>query len=178
VIRIDNKIEFIKLPWSFSGLFSGRYALRSGKRIFSLRWKEQAFQTIRLRQQDSPVPLMRDGRRVLWTFHNSFYWDDEELSAADVMALVYQRERRSRQKLETAHSLLRADQAGRPTRAAIPRDVRRTVFERDGGRCVECGSNFDLQYDHILPVARGGATTVQNLQLLCADCNRRKSDSL
>lgn len=35
-----------------------------------------------------------------------------------------------------------------------------------------------LQYDHVLPVALGGATTVENLQLLCADCNRRKSDSL
>jgi HNH endonuclease len=29
-----------------------------------------------------------------------------------------------------------------------------------------------------LPVAHGGATTLQNLQLLCADCNRRKSDSI
>jgi hypothetical protein len=45
------------------------------------------------------------------------------------------------------------------------------VFERDGGRCVECRSNFDLQYDHILPVALGGATTIENLKLLCEDCN-------
>jgi 5-methylcytosine-specific restriction endonuclease McrA len=42
---------------------------------------------------------------------------------------------------------------------------------------VECESNFDLQYDHVLPVALGGATTVPNLQLLCAGCNRSKSDS-
>jgi 5-methylcytosine-specific restriction endonuclease McrA len=52
------------------------------------------------------------------------------------------------------------------------------VYERDGGRCVECDSTFDLQYDHVLPVALGGATTVENLQLLCADCNRQKSDTL
>ena len=73
---------------------------------------------------------------------------------------------------------MNADEAGRPTRIPIPSDLRRIVFERDGGRCVECDSNFDLQYDHVLPVALGGATTVENLQLLCADCNRRKSDSL
>jgi hypothetical protein len=48
--------------------------------------------------------------------------------------------------------------------------VRRAVFERDGGKCVECGSTFDLQYDHVIPVALGGATTVENLQLLCGDC--------
>jgi len=73
---------------------------------------------------------------------------------------------------------MRAEETGRPTRVGIPTEIRRAVFERDGGRCVECGSNFDLQYDHVLPVSRGGATTVQNLQLLCADCNSRKSDSL
>lgn len=78
----------------------------------------------------------------------------------------------------TARSLMRAEETGRPTRVGIPTEIRRAVFERDGGRCVECGSNFDLQYDHVLPVSRGGATTVQNLQLLCADCNSRKSDSL
>lgn len=73
---------------------------------------------------------------------------------------------------------MRAEAAGQPTRVPIPADLRRIVFERDGGRCVECGSNFDLQYDHILPVALGGATTAENLQILCADCNRRKSDSI
>jgi 5-methylcytosine-specific restriction endonuclease McrA len=52
------------------------------------------------------------------------------------------------------------------------------AVERNGGRCVECGGNFDLQYDHILPFALGGATTVENLQLLCSTCNQEKSDSL
>lgn len=110
--------------------------------------------------------------------HDCFYWEDEGLDSDDVKALIHQRERRPRQQLQTARSLMHADEAGRPTRSTIPTDRRRQAFERDGGRCVECGSNFDLQYDHNLPVARGGATTIENLQLLCAECNRRKSDSL
>ena len=124
------------------------------------------------------MALVLDGRRTLWHFHDRFYWEDEGLTAEDVKALVLQRERRGKQKLQTARSLMRAEEAGRPTRVPIPADARRAVFERDGGHCVECDSTFDLQYDHILPVALGGATTVDNLQLLCADCNRRKSGSL
>jgi 5-methylcytosine-specific restriction endonuclease McrA len=73
---------------------------------------------------------------------------------------------------------MRAEENGRPTRVAPTTELRRAVFERDGGHCVECGGSFDLQYDHILPVAHGGATTFENLQLLCAECNRGKSDSI
>ena len=169
---------FVILPWTVGGAFSGRYALQSGKRVFDPRWKRPAFEAIRDAQKEDPAAVLRNGEKTLWYFHDNFYWDDDGLDRDDVKALVLQRERRSQQKLQTAHSLMRAEENGRPTRVPIPTEIRRIVFERDGGRCVECDSNFDLQYDHVLPVSLGGATTVENLQLLCADCNRRKSNSL
>jgi 5-methylcytosine-specific restriction endonuclease McrA len=178
VLRVDKNAEIVLMPWTVVGLFQGRYAVRSGKRIFGERWKADAFEDIRERQKQEPVAMIRNGKRTLWRFHDAFYWEDDGLASDDVKALVLQRERRSKQQLRTAHSLMRAEASGRPTRLPVPDDVKRVVFERDGGRCVECGSNFNLQYDHIIPVARGGATTVENLQVLCADCNRRKSDSL
>lgn len=59
-------------------------------------------------------------------------------------------------------------------RQPIPREVQREVFTRDGGRCVECGSDFQIQYDHVIPHSLSGADTAQNLQLLCAPCNQSK----
>lgn len=159
-------------------MFTGRYAIRSGRTVYSKRWKTADVGRLRVEQQDQPVRMVVDGRRSLWQFHDRFYWEDEGLAADDVKALVMQRERREQQKLTTAHSLMRAEEEGRPTRVPIPSELRRAVFERDGGRCVECEATFDLQYDHVLPVALGGATSLENLQLLCADCNRRKSDTL
>ena len=57
---------------------------------------------------------------------------------------------------------------------SIPSRVRIFVWRRDQGRCVECGTNERLEYDHIIPVAKGGSNTARNLQLLCAVCNRKK----
>ncbi len=122
--------------------------------------------------------MLRHGKRTLWQFNDRLSWDDEGLQGDDLEALLLQRERRQQQVLQSARSLMRAEEAGQPKRMPIPTELRRLVFERDGGQCAECGGRFDLQYDHILPVALGGATTVENLQLLCADCNRRKSDDL
>jgi HNH endonuclease len=55
-------------------------------------------------------------------------------------------------------------------------DMKIAVALRDGGVCVRCGDDRDLQYDHIHPWSRGGETSVNNLQLLCGSCNRRKSN--
>lgn len=60
------------------------------------------------------------------------------------------------------------------TRSRIPQAVRSEVWRRDSGKCADCGSKQRLQFDHIIPVSEGGATTVRNLQLLCERCNLRK----
>jgi hypothetical protein len=64
-------------------------------------------------------------------------------------------------------------------RERIPENVRLFVWRRDEGRCVECGSNENLEFDHIIPISKGGSSTVRNnIQLLCGNCNRLKSDNI
>lgn len=131
-------------------------------------------------QERNAVCLADDSSgRQYWWFGGCFYWDDDGLTHSDVRALVYERRRRKERQLERAHSVMATDALPRQARRdVIPREVRRAVFERDGGSCVECGSNFDIQYDHVIPVIRGGANTVANLQILCAPCNQKKGASL
>jgi tetratricopeptide (TPR) repeat protein len=66
----------------------------------------------------------------------------------------------------------------RRRRTTIPEDVRHAVWRRDEGRCVRCGSQEKLEFDHIIPVSRGGSNTERNLQLLCEPCNRAKSATI
>lgn len=63
-------------------------------------------------------------------------------------------------------------------RMAIPSDVANAVWNRDGGQCCICGSRTELEFDHIIPISKGGATTFRNLQLLCRTCNIKKSDKI
>jgi HNH endonuclease len=63
-------------------------------------------------------------------------------------------------------------------REGIPRHVRDEVWRRDQGRCSACGSRQRLEFDHIVPVSRGGSNTARNIELLCESCNRRKGAAI
>jgi len=60
----------------------------------------------------------------------------------------------------------------------ISQEVKDSVWNRDGGVCVECGSNENIEFDHIIPFSKGGSNTYRNIQLLCESCNRSKSDNI
>lgn len=65
----------------------------------------------------------------------------------------------------------------------IPAQVRRAVRERDGGCCTfvgedghRCATRRRLEFDHVIPVARGGAATVENLRLRCHAHNQHEAE--
>ena len=63
-------------------------------------------------------------------------------------------------------------------REPIPQDIQDKVWNRDGGKCVKCGSQEKLEFDHIIPFSKGGSNTYRNLQILCEKCNRSKRNNI
>lgn len=65
-------------------------------------------------------------------------------------------------------------------RRTLPLKMRRSILERDGYKCVDCGrspktdSNCVLHIDHRMPLAKGGTNDEANLQTLCDWCNLGK----
>ena len=55
----------------------------------------------------------------------------------------------------------------------VSQKIKHEVWKRDGGCCVVCRSRQHLNYDHVIPVARGGLSMANNLCLLCFNCNQR-----
>ena len=54
----------------------------------------------------------------------------------------------------------------------ISEAVRRTVWARDGGRCIICGSCYAAPCAHYISRAQGGLGVEENIVTLCQPCHR------
>lgn len=95
---------------------------------------------------------------------------------------------RSREFIADTKSQFTVERVGdAKTESAIRREMRmmlapgshtkqdwRRVMQRDGWKCLRCGSSKHLTKDHVVPIARGGANDASNLQTLCRSCNSWK----
>lgn len=64
-------------------------------------------------------------------------------------------------------------------RTLLTLKLRFSILKRDNFRCVICGKSakdIKLEIDHIKPISKGGKTILTNLQTLCFNCNRGKSN--
>ena len=73
------------------------------------------------------------------------------------------------------------DSICRVERGKVSNKMRFSIYARDGYRCCKCGASgryAQLEVDHIVPIAKGGKSTYNNLQTLCHKCNVEKGDKL
>ena len=55
------------------------------------------------------------------------------------------------------------------------------VVRRDNHTCQECSKHLkddEVEFDHIIPVSKGGSSEEHNIRLTCYDCNRDKTDKI
>lgn len=159
----------------------GRITVQVGKKQYNLKQRatKEQWAADRARQQSEPVLVLSTTDRNLWQFQSRFYWDSDSLNGSQVYALLVTRAHREQQRIDRAQAMVAMGSVPRgQVRGAIPDDLKQYVWLRDGGRCRQCGNQHELQYDHIIPVSMGGATTAENLQILCGPCNRRKGAGL
>ncbi len=130
-------------------------------------------------QLRKPVKVGRIGERAYWWHESKYYWDNEGLDREGVYALLVTKQQRAQSRVDRAKAIVASGaQVPISRRGSIPDDLKQLIWTRDKGRCQKCGSNTELQFDHIIPVSLGGGTAAENLQILCGPCNRRKGSGI
>jgi hypothetical protein len=113
-------------------------------------------------------------RRRQYLFQDILWECDPRFTEVEMKLLIanaFDEERRSFERLKQK---LTNGSDGKVSRPSIPESVRIEVWRRDGGAC-KCGSRERLEYDHIIPISKGGSNTARNIELLCEACNRQKA---
>lgn len=134
--------------------------------------------------KDEPVELRKFGEfwkypgdwKKAWYYKGGIYVADVPYTDEEKKLLImdeYDKERRKFERLKKKFDTPESKELSR-SRPRIPEQVRIEVWRRDGGKCAGCGSRERLEYDHIVPVSKGGSTTTRNIELLCENCNRDK----
>jgi len=179
-LRKDVKARIFK---TYSCLFFPYYRFETRVRSHTIHvdMKTNEYKRNNALQQRQPVCLtsLCIGGKTWWWYRGEFYTETEGYSSEEVRLLLWEKAERRRRKLErlrkAAAGTARAESA---RHERIPEEVRMLVWRWDGGKCVKCGSTEDLEFDHIIPIAKGGSSTEKNVQLLCAKCNREKSNHI
>lgn len=117
-------------------------------------------------------------------YYKNLELENDRLEREAIKQKIVNNERRKRLHKEALQELIEegeifnffTNKEGK--REFIPQDVMDKVWNRDGGKCVRCESQENLEFDHIIPYSKGGATSYRNLQLLCKKCNIEKSNKI
>ncbi|GEM_PF-6461076 len=129
--------------------------------------------------EKEPGQIIIDGKKQ-WAYKGYVYGVDDYYNDDEIKLLIleeFDKERRLFEKLKAKFDETKVNESGYE-RPRISENVRVEVWRRDGGKCARCGSREKLEYDHIVPISKGGSNTARNIELLCEKHNRSKSNNI
>lgn len=161
--------------------------LAKEKRLRDIRIKEENEEKERIKQliliQEKETKEKDIAEKRIMQLQEQKEKRDEEFKE-ETKRKILEKERKKQLESEAIQELIDAGltdnnhYSGNNIRKSIPPDVKIAVWQRDKERCVTCFSNTNLEFDHIIPVSKGGANSIKNIQLLCRNCNRTKSNKI
>ncbi len=155
-----------------------------GRREFDVgrqrKWKQEEVDNFWDAATRYPAWIATTNGVRYWLFRGRIFSENEHLDQGEVYALLVSRDQYNQRKVDRAVAAVQqgSTRTAPNRRQGIPDEVKQYVWQRDGGRCRNCWTDTELQFDHIIPVAMGGSSEPENLQLLCGPCNRAKGAGL
>ena len=138
---------------------------------------------VRFTARQAFMAKVEKARALLW--HQVPNANFEQLFELGLDELIAKRDPVARQKRRDMRGVGTTSVPAVPGKRYIRAAVRDQVFARDGFRCsyvgpdgLRCTATVALQVDHVLPIARGGASTENNLRILCAEHNRLEAERI
>lgn len=174
-----SRIVSIDCEFPLLGEISSSQEIHNILEYFSFYIFSLADLTDNLRSSEMAVPHSGFLQRF-WCFKDKLVWvnrpsrssSDYEFISLKVEEFFYETEDeflRLKQKVERLRNLKENRKSA--TRGYITDEVLAFVLFRDEEQCVNCSSKQNLQFDHILPISRGGSDEPDNLRVLCRSCN-------
>lgn len=158
--------SFYRFPLKFSLHFKGKTYVEEQW------WITDYYKTI-----EAPLVSTYGGFPNHVFYRGAWFIYDNNLMSPDIKMILDE----AFQKLDRRRDIAQLDttqEEHQTKRKPLPDDVQIFVWNRDSGRCVNCGSQENLEFDHIIPVSKGGSNTARNVQLLCESCNREKGNRI
>jgi hypothetical protein len=132
---------------------------------------EEQFVQLSTAQHTSPTRVLKSAGRQWWWYRHRFWWSDPDLRPSQVASTILEHDLDSgleRHLLEEARDVTFRGVGQTGARERLPDEVRRTVWRRDAGRCVDCGSAVAVRFDYDGSIAE---PTSDDVRLRCRACS-------